>query len=93
MTKEEQKAKAVELIKYYYNKITNGGDILEVSIDWNKAKVLAIDKCQSIIDELELIIRNPEYVTFDVMDEFGMRQNTNDRITFYKGVIKAIEQQ
>ena len=52
----EKKQTAVELVNKYYNLITNGGNIDEVSLDYKKAKELAIIEIQSninLIDELE----------------------------------------
>ena len=84
MTKEEQKAKAVELIEKHealiYEKLTYTDDGVEVIA---LAKSEATLECQSIIDELEL--NNDGDVNF-----VG---SLDERITFYKGVIKAIEQQ
>ena len=79
MTKEEQKAKAViEKYRPITNKICESG----YSSDYY-AKQCATLECQSIIDELEL--NNDGDVNF-----VG---SLDERITFYKGVIKAIEQQ
>ena len=80
MTKEEQKAKAViEKYRPITNKICESG----YSSDYY-AKQCATLECQSIIDELEQIIQwceKDEIIVFKL------------RIDFYKGVIKAIEQQ
>lgn len=89
---EELKKEAEARVKKFYNQITDGGTIDEVGLDYKKAKEFAILECKSIIKELELIDRNPEYVTFDAKDEFGIRQNTNDRINHYQSLIKQIEQ-
>ena len=82
MTKEEEKAKAfIEKCRPITNKICESG----YSSDYY-AKQCATLECQSIIDELELIYNNDEAI-------YPTTQLIRDRITFYKGVIKAIEQQ
>ncbi len=81
MTKEEEKAKYI-VDKYLVLLCNNSSEyVLEFFI--KRAKQCAILECQSIIYELEL--NNDGDVNF-----VG---SLDERITFYKGVIKAIEQQ
>jgi len=80
MTKEEEKAKAfIEKCRPITNKICESG----YSSDYY-AKQCATLECQSIIDELELGKYHGSYNTEVYIES---------RITFYKGVIKAVNDQ
>lgn len=83
MTKEEQKA--IELIKKYASATDLFGDETCNEI---MGKQLATLECQSIIDELKSL-----KVEFILEERATSANVVISRIDFYKGVIKAIEQQ
>ena len=86
MTKEEEKAK---LLIEKYSQYVHGyvGSSMLTNYEYpdqilSQSKKVATLECQSIIDELEFLNGQMEGFIF-----------FNPRIDFYKGVIKAIEQQ